>query len=816
MKPFAHITAKLLASIAFITLAACGGGGGGGAPDGGAQLPTVTVKTGTISGKAVDAKTGAGIAGAAVSYGALSTSTAADGSFLLTLSPTSASAVIKIEKANYAIGFATTPVEQDKTATTQATLSKITISAPLGIASGGTISDPNSAAQVTLPAAGLVDAAGNTATGNVTVNLSVIDPKSNAAAMPGDYTTNAGTTIESFGAIKVTLLSSAGAPLNLGAGKTATIRIPVSSSTAPDATIPLFYFNETTGKWVQDGTATLLGTAPNLYYEGTVTHFTYWNADKPAEIIYVNGCLKDASGAPIANAVVKSNGIDYSNTSSATTSSTGTFKVLMKKNGKASIFAGNGSNVVIAGPSAVDVTLPTCLVTAQASAPIIVTQPVNESVAFGAYATFNVASTPTGVQYAWYKNGVVIPNANSAILFVSNGVNGDTYFVKVSNAAGTTTSQTATLTVAAAPPTVITVSQQPTSANATVGGTANFAVQAYTTTAALTYQWRKNGVSISGATSPFYTTPVLTLAYSGAVYSVVMSGGGASVTSSNASLTVAAVPSQLSPVEQMRTVMVWAGLYASATQPLDSSTAYQNSTIQSPNNCTTGSQAIKIDNVTAVAGTAIPAGSHQIAVVSSNCTTSYSIENGTSSLAYTFNSQNGSVINGTGTVSFNGLRISELNYLDTTSTGSAVMVYKTSLANPSVNNSTFNQTVTMTPIVNSSVRNNLSTLTGIYVSGNSVDMTANTSSYINNVFGYTDVSSTTFNSFTYTVLGETYVLTGSLIDSYNNTGVTTNGSGTFTGQINVTRNGVLVGFLYTNATGDLMINTNGVLTKFFP
>src|SRR2546422_4375051 len=40
------------------------------------------------------------------------------------------------------------------------------------------------------------------------------------------------------------------------------------------------------------------------------------------------------------------------------------------------------------------------------------------------------------------------------------------------------------------------------------------------TGAGLTYQWRKNGVNISGATASSYTTPATTTADNGALYSV--------------------------------------------------------------------------------------------------------------------------------------------------------------------------------------------------------------------------------------------------------------------------------------------------------
>jgi len=74
-----------------------------------------------------------------------------------------------------------------------------------------------------------------------------------------------------------------------------------------------------------------------------------------------------------------------------------------------------------------------------------------------------------------------------------------------------------------------------------VGATARFKVTA-TGDPPLNYQWRKNGVDILGATSSSYTTPATVDADNGSLFSVVVSNGGGSVTSNNATLTVRTPP----------------------------------------------------------------------------------------------------------------------------------------------------------------------------------------------------------------------------------------------------------------------------------
>ena len=78
----------------------------------------------------------------------------------------------------------------------------------------------------------------------------------------------------------------------------------------------------------------------------------------------------------------------------------------------------------------------------------------------------------------------------------------------------------------ASPPTIVT---QPASRTVTAGQTATFSVVA-TGTAPLVYQWRKNGVNVSGATGASYTTSATTTADSGALFSVVVSNSAGSVT----------------------------------------------------------------------------------------------------------------------------------------------------------------------------------------------------------------------------------------------------------------------------------------------
>lgn len=88
------------------------------------------------------------------------------------------------------------------------------------------------------------------------------------------------------------------------------------------------------------------------------------------------------------------------------------------------------------------------------------------------------------------------------------------------------------------------ITVQPADATVAVGGSATFSVSA-SGTAPLTFQWRRNGVIVDGASSSTYTTPPLGLLDNGAVYSVVVSNAAGSATSADATLTV--TPSAVAP-----------------------------------------------------------------------------------------------------------------------------------------------------------------------------------------------------------------------------------------------------------------------------
>ena len=144
---------------------------------------------------------------------------------------------------------------------------------------------------------------GSNYTGTVKVHLHHLNPidENMSDQMPGMlYAENSDgeeRMLQTLGMLSVELKGSAGEDLNISTGSSAKITIPLDPSLLPIApsTIPLWYFDEENGYWKEEGEAVLIGTN----YVGTVTHFSFWNCDIPAEAVRFNVSLTDDADIPL-------------------------------------------------------------------------------------------------------------------------------------------------------------------------------------------------------------------------------------------------------------------------------------------------------------------------------------------------------------------------------------------------------------------------------------------------------------------------------------------------------------------------------------
>lgn len=212
-------------------------------------------------------------------------------------------------KSGYAATFQTyTALAADTTFfnTTMATTTTLTVSG----SAGGTVTETGGA-NITFPAGGLVGPTGApyTGTANVSVKTFVPGDPNFINCFPGDFTgvqNGTETGLISYGYLTVRLTDTSGQPLNLAAGKTATVKIPVNPVQDPGTpTIPFWYLNETTGKWDYGGLATR--STDGRYYQLTATHFSSINLDQT--VSEATGFTKhvtvvNSNGAPVQGALV--------------------------------------------------------------------------------------------------------------------------------------------------------------------------------------------------------------------------------------------------------------------------------------------------------------------------------------------------------------------------------------------------------------------------------------------------------------------------------------------------------------------------------
>lgn len=360
----------LLAALMLSALGACGGSSDSNPPP-----PPPAAGGGTITGKVVS-REGQPIANATVSAGNRSTSSNAAGLYTLSAVAAGTRVAVKAVADNYAETLKTTAVSNGSSSTIDLPMLAVGATASIDPAAGGTVSMNNSPAQVTLPAAGLARVDGSAINGAVKAQITPINPALDSKLMPADFTTIAGDgtarTIESYGALVVNLTDAQGVRVNLANGKSSTIRIPVGSrSSARPASIPLYYLDEASGRWVEQGSAAL--SPDSTYYEGTVSHFSTWNADFLYDSVNVVGCVLNAQNAPApAGVTVGSDGIDYSGTSSVLTDAQGCYTLPIKSGGKAEVTAvldsASGlqfSNSLSAGPSGTTINLAPLVLAAQ-------------------------------------------------------------------------------------------------------------------------------------------------------------------------------------------------------------------------------------------------------------------------------------------------------------------------------------------------------------------------------------------------------------------------------------------------------------------
>jgi gliding motility-associated-like protein/uncharacterized repeat protein (TIGR01451 family) len=187
------------------------------------------------------------------------------------------------------------------------------------------------------------------------------------------------------------------------------------------------------------------------------------------------------------------------------------------------------------------------------SSPIVVTDPINDTVCVGDTAMFSVIATGTNLTYQWMNGNTPLVNsshisgADSATLYIySAGVSDTSSFYNVIINGSIMPSDTS-INVSLTVNTPVNITSQPISTQTVCAGdSAMFTVVA--TGTGLTYQWRKgsvdliNGLNISGTDSSTLTIHNISTSDTAYNYNVIVSGTCTKDTSINAALIVNTAP----------------------------------------------------------------------------------------------------------------------------------------------------------------------------------------------------------------------------------------------------------------------------------
>jgi hypothetical protein len=265
----------------------------------------VSLQDASVSGKVLDIE-GNPVQGVTVTSGTLSASTGVDGTFTFArVGVVDSRSVIRFEKDGY-FPVVRSGVKKDEIRIEIILYRKgnsdISLRKSFDASDAATLEVAGM--EVAIPAGSLVAADGSTYSGSVTAEMLYLDPNNGSfdALMPGGdlaaiRSDNSEVQLISYGMTDVRLAGSDGKPLQLAANAESemTFPVPEGMENNPPATIPLWYFDEERGIWIEEGTAARQGNV----YVGKVRHFSWHNLDWPESRIEVRGKVTDCNNRPL-------------------------------------------------------------------------------------------------------------------------------------------------------------------------------------------------------------------------------------------------------------------------------------------------------------------------------------------------------------------------------------------------------------------------------------------------------------------------------------------------------------------------------------
>ncbi len=268
-----------------------------------ATLPITATLQGTITNE-----TGTPAAGASIRVGNKTTITDAKGYFRITNASLDKNAsVVTAEMPGY---FKAYRVFSATSGANHIAIKLIKKNLAGTIPSSGGTATLTDGTKIALPANSVVYKNGGAPySGNINVFATYIDPTSSdiSQTVPGSFVAddinNKRVILSSYGMLAVELETGSGDKLQIATTSAAVLTVPVPASlrSSAPANIPLWYMDEQTGIWKEEGAATRTGDV----YTGSVRHFSFWNCDISVPVVTLSLTLKSKEGSPLVHALVR-------------------------------------------------------------------------------------------------------------------------------------------------------------------------------------------------------------------------------------------------------------------------------------------------------------------------------------------------------------------------------------------------------------------------------------------------------------------------------------------------------------------------------
>jgi len=182
--------------------------------------------------------------------------------------------------------------------------------------------------------------------GPIDVAIALINDSDAMHAAPGDMLAADGGDpfpLESYGMVEV-VLTAGGAPVTFSGSALLSYPLVADHGFADGDPIPLWSFDEPSNLWLAEGE----GVVDNDRFVAEVSHFTWWNADKPLlETTCVSGVLSMPNGSPAIGFTVNGTGLDHLGASSTITGLDGSFCLPLKRGGIAELSAAGSDGSAI-------------------------------------------------------------------------------------------------------------------------------------------------------------------------------------------------------------------------------------------------------------------------------------------------------------------------------------------------------------------------------------------------------------------------------------------------------------------------------------